>query len=73
MSHPKVKKTEPVQVRLVDFAENGLLMELIFWADQSWDINQYRSEIRFEIDRLFRHYGISVPYPQREVYMHNQK
>lgn len=73
MSHPKVKKTEPVQVRMVDFAENGLLMELIFWADQSWDINQYKSEIRFEIDRLFRHYGISVPYPQREVYMYNQK
>lgn len=73
MSHPKVKKTEPVQVRMVDFAENGLLMELIFWADQSWDINQYKSEIRFEIDRLFRHYGISIPYPQREVYMYNQK
>ena len=73
MSHPKVKKTEPVQVRMVDFAENGLLMELIFWADQSWDINQYKSEIRFEIDRLFRHYGISVPYPQREIYMYNQK
>ena len=73
MSHPKVKKTEPVQVRMVDFAENGLLMELIFWPDQSWDINQYKSEIRFEIDRLFRHYGISVPYPQREIYMYNQK
>ncbi len=73
MSHPKVKKTEPVQVRMVDFGDNGLHMELIFWADQSWDINQYKSEIRFEIDRLFRHYGISIPYPQREVIVYNQK
>lgn len=69
MSHPKVKKTEPVQVRMVEFGENGLQMELIFWADQSWDINEYKSEIRFEIDRLFRHYGIVIPYPQREVHV----
>lgn len=69
MSHPKVKKTEPVQVRLTDFGENGLKMELIFWADQSWDINQYKSEIRMEIDRLFRRYGIEFPYPQRDVHV----
>ena len=69
MSHPKVKKSEPVQVRVNNFSENGLSMELIFWADQSWDINQYKSDIRFEIDRLFRHYKIDLPYPQRTVHV----
>ena len=69
MSHPKVKKSEPVQVRMNNFSENGLSMELIFWADQSWDINQYKSDIRFEIDRLFRHYNIDLPYPQRTVHL----
>jgi len=69
MSHPKVKKSEPVQVRMNNFSENGLSMELIFWADQSWDINQYKSDIRFEIDRLFRHYEIDLPYPQRTVHV----
>ncbi len=68
MAHPKVKKEEPVIVRMIDFAENGLAMELVFWADQSWDINNYKSEIRFEIDRLFRQHNIPIPYPQREVY-----
>lgn len=70
MSHPKVKKSEPVQVRLTNFGDNGLQMELIFWADQSWDINEYKSDIRFEIDRLLRHYGIEVPYPQRSVHVY---
>jgi small-conductance mechanosensitive channel len=42
-------------------------MEVMFWADQSWDINVYKSEIRFEIDRLFRHYKIKIPYPQRDM------
>jgi small-conductance mechanosensitive channel len=68
MSHPKVKKTEPVQVRLVKFGDNGLEMELIFWADQNWDINEYKSDIRFEINRLFNHYKIIIPYPQRVLH-----
>jgi small-conductance mechanosensitive channel len=58
---------------MVNFGENGLEMELIFWADQNWDINQYKSDIRFEIDRLFRHYGIAIPYPQREVSIFQSK
>lgn len=67
LSHPKVHKTKGVDVRLNDFGENGLQMEVMFWADQSWDINVYKSEIRFEIDRLFRHYKIKIPYPQRDM------
>ena len=69
LSHPKVHKTKGVDVRLNDFGENGLQMEVMFWADQSWDINVYKSEIRFEIDRLFRHYKIRIPYPQRDMRM----
>ena len=70
-SHPKIRKDEahPIQVRMNDFGENGLMMELIFWADQNWDINEYKSDIRFEIDRLFRENNIHIPYPQREVLM----
>ena len=74
LAHPNVNKNEPVFVRLADFAANGLDLELIFWADQSWDINNYKSEIRFEIDRLFREYKIKVPYPQRVMHvMHETK
>lgn len=67
LSHPKVKKSHPVIVRLENFGENGLEMELLFWADQSWEIQNYQSDIRIEIDRLFREYNITVPFPQREV------
>ena len=67
LSHPKVKKSHPVIVRLEHFGENGLEMDLLFWADQSWEIQNFQSDIRLEIDRLFREYKISVPFPQREV------
>jgi small-conductance mechanosensitive channel len=67
MSHPKVKKNQPIFVRMANFSDNGLAMELIFWADQSWDINNYKSDLRFEINRLFQQHKIVIPYPKRSV------
>ena len=69
LGHPKVRKSHPVDVRLSHFGNNGLELELIFWADQNWDINNYKSDIRFEIDRLFREYKITIPYPQNTVHL----
>jgi len=73
LAHPKVKKSHPILVRLANFGDSGLELELVFWADQSWDINNYKSEIRFEIDRLFREYEIKIPYPKRDIYMNSDK
>jgi small-conductance mechanosensitive channel len=73
LAHPNVNKQEPVIVRLANFGENGLELELIFWADQNWDINNYKSEIRFEIDRLFREHKIRIPYPQRVMHVNQAK
>jgi small-conductance mechanosensitive channel len=42
-------------------------MELIFWAENSWDIGNYKSEIRFEIDRLFRENQVHFAYPTRTI------
>lgn len=69
LAHPKVKKTQPVVVRFVDFGESSLDFSLTFWADQSWEIEIYKSDIRFEIDRLFREHKIEIPFPQRVVTM----
>jgi small-conductance mechanosensitive channel len=73
LAHPKVKKSHPILVRLSNFGDSGLELELVFWADQSWDINNYKSEIRFEIDRLFREYEIKIPYPKRDILMNSDK
>jgi small-conductance mechanosensitive channel len=73
LSHPKVKKTHQIIIRLSNFGENGLEMELIFWADQHWDIKTYKSDIRFEIDRLFRANNIRIPFPQRTVHVNPNK
>jgi small-conductance mechanosensitive channel len=68
-NHPHVNRDKEIQVRLNNFSDRGLEMEVTFWADQNWDINIYKSEMRFEIDRLFRENGITIPYPKRDVTM----
>lgn len=66
--HPKVYKSKPIIVRMLEFGDNGLEMDLVFWADQSWQIEIVKSEIRFEIDRLFREHNVVIPFPQRDVH-----
>lgn len=67
LNHPKVDKKEGVNVRLKNFGDNGLDIELIFYAEQTWEVNNVKSDIRFEIDRLFREYNIVIPYPKRDI------
>jgi small-conductance mechanosensitive channel len=73
LSHPKVKKNKDIFVRLLNFGENGLELDLVFYADQNWRIEIVKSEIRFEIDRLFREYGVIIPYPQRVLHQGTPK
>lgn len=69
MSHPEVKKSKGASVRILNFGEYALEMDMVFWADEKWYSDYYLSEIRFEIDRLFKQNGIKIPFPQRTIHM----
>jgi len=71
--HPKVKNTKPVFVRLLNFGDFGLEMDLVFWADQNFDIEIYKSEIRFEIVNEFRIHNVEIPYPQQDIHLKSGK
>lgn len=61
--------TDPVPaVHLIEFADNGIALELSVWVDDS-DITQtsLRSEINLAVWREFQRAGIEIPYPQREI------
>jgi len=73
LSHPQVHKSSEVIVRLASFTPNHMQFDLLFWADQSWQINNFKSEIRLEIDRLFREYKINMPYPQMDIHFASDK
>lgn len=69
LMHPSIKKGEGIEVRLVSFGGSGLELELLFWADQSWDVEIYKSDIRKNVDVLFRENNITIPYPQTVMHV----
>jgi small-conductance mechanosensitive channel len=69
--NPKVKNTKPIFVRLLNFGDNGLELDLVFWADQNFYIEISKSEIRFAINEEFNKHNVVIPFPQSDVYIKN--
>lgn len=69
MNHPIViKKPEPL-VLFTEFADSALNFKLIFTLNNSFEAAIPKSDIRFEIDKVFKENNIKIPFPQREVYV----
>ncbi|MEF8880161.1 MAG: mechanosensitive ion channel domain-containing protein [Candidatus Thermoplasmatota archaeon] len=73
--HPNVVKKEGYEplVRFTEFGDSSLNFLIIFWVDDV--MNQWRtaSDIRNEIDKRFREEGITIPFPQRTVWLNQAK
>lgn len=70
-NHPyviKEKGFEPL-VRFIDFGDSGLKFMVIFWVDEVMNQWKAMSEIRSEIDKEFRKENITIPFPQRTVWL----
>ena len=73
VSHPAVlKKPEPLVV-FTDFGDSSLNFKLIFTMNDSFQALIPKSDMRFEIDRLFRENNIAIPFPQRDIHIIEQK
>jgi small-conductance mechanosensitive channel len=63
-----LKVPEPF-VRLNDFGDNGVLFTIYFFTTQVMTAENVRSNVRFEIEKLFRDHHISIPFPQRDLHV----
>lgn len=54
-----------------DFGDNALIFDAYFWvqAGSEYAVRKARSDVRFEIERLFGEHGIVVAFPQRDVHL----
>lgn len=68
-NHPDVIKQPEPLILFTDFGDNALNFKLIFTLNNSFEASIPKSDIRFEVDRLFRENNIKIPFPQREVYI----
>lgn len=65
--NPYVMKFPSPFLRFINFGESSLDFKLFFFSRNFLVIEDIKSDIRFEIDALFRENGIEIPFPQREV------
>lgn len=80
-SHPHVLKDPKPNVLLQNFGESSLDFDLIFWVNfgkiekdgaQAFP-KIVASDLRFRVISAFREAGVGIPYPHREVYLHQPK
>ncbi|VAW70867.1 Potassium efflux system KefA protein / Small-conductance mechanosensitive channel [hydrothermal vent metagenome] len=58
------------QVRLTDFADNGINLQLRIWIqDPQNGLGAVKSVINFSIWKLFKENNITIPFPQRDVHL----
>ena len=68
-AHPRVVNKEETVVLFTDFGDSSLNFKVVFTMDDSFTSAFPRSDIRFEIDRLFRENNVTIPFPQRDVHI----
>lgn len=57
--------------RLMGFGDNGIELELRIWIeDPEEGVNSVRSDINLAIWRAFAENEITIPFPQRDLYIH---
>ncbi len=69
--HEKVLKEPAASVQFKNFGDSSLDFELLFFSSEFFGIDQVKSDLRFNIERLFRDNGIEIPFPQRDVWVRN--
>lgn len=66
---PRVRQNPEPFVAFEEFADSSLRFSVYFFIDEGFAAPGIKSEIRFEIDRLFREHDVTIPFPQRDVHM----
>lgn len=56
-------------VAFSDFGDSSLEFTLHFWSRNFMFIERVKSDVRFEVDQRFRAEGISIPFPQRDLWV----
>ena len=66
--HKKVLEYPPVNAFVIDFAESSINYKVLFWVSNPLDAFEVGSDIRRTIWKQFEQKGITIPFPQRQVY-----
>lgn len=70
-NHPDVVNVPEPNVLFRDFGDSALNFSVFFFSKNLFRIEVVKSDLRFAIDQAFREKGITIPFPQRDVWFKN--
>ncbi len=71
IQHPSVLKNPKSYVEFKDFGNSSLDFILHYYSFEFFKSETIKSDIRFEIVKLFREHEIEIPFPQTDLWIRN--
>ena len=72
-AHPNILDAPEPSVLFTNFGDSSLNFKVVFTLNDSFNTRFVQSDMRFEIDRLFRENNVSIPFPQRDIHIIENK
>lgn len=72
-SIPRVLSRPQPFIRFANFGDSSLDFEILFFTRDHLFNEDIKSNIRFEIDKLFREHKISIPFPQQDIWIRKEE
>ncbi|MCP9833729.1 MULTISPECIES: mechanosensitive ion channel family protein [unclassified Cyanobium] len=70
---PDILETPPAQVFFKGFGDSSLDFLLLVWINQPRRQYEIRSELNFRIEAILRQYDLTMPFPQRDLHLRNER
>ena len=68
-THEDVMSSPEPTVIFTNFGDSSVNFKIVFTLADSFKAQFPKSDIRFEIDKLFRENNVSIPFPQRDIHI----
>ncbi|MBN1822064.1 MAG: mechanosensitive ion channel [Prolixibacteraceae bacterium] len=65
----KISNTPEPFIRFNNFGDSSLDFQIYFWVQDTFYVENIKSELRFAIDDAFRQNNIKIPFPQQDVHI----
>lgn len=73
LEHPAVGRHPEPSIRLSEFADSGIIITVMFWCSEVFRVENIKSEIRVSIFKALRKHNITIPFPQRDIHIKDDR
>jgi len=73
VEHKQILSKSKPFVRFTNFGESSLNFEMIFWSNNTFRIENVKSDLRRSVYQRLAENGLAIPFPQRDIHVHEVK